>query len=77
MQKKLKFYQEKFNGNFLKKSLPILFTNFIKKEKYQSLGYSPYMQLVRIEKTKNLKGKIRSLKIKKAFYKSLEASNIF
>ena len=77
LQEKLKFYQEKFNNNFLKKTLPILFTNFIKKEKYQSLGYSPYMQLVRIEKTKNLKGKIKSLKIKKAFYKSLEASNFF
>ena len=76
LQEKLKFYQEKFNSKFLKKTLPILFTNFVKKKKYQSLGYSPYMQLVRIEKAKIIKGKIRNLKIKKTFYKSLEASNI-
>ena len=75
LQNKLKFYQEKFNNKFLKKSLNVLFTNSIKKRNYQSLGYSPYMQLVRLEKAKDMKGKIKNLKIIKTFYKSLEAVN--
>ena len=75
LQNKLKFYQEKFNNKFLKKSLNVLFTNSIKKKNYQSLGYSPYMQLVRLEKARGMKGKIKNLKIVKTFYKSLEAVN--
>jgi len=75
LQNKLKFYQEKFNNKFLKKSLNVLFTNSIKKRNYQSLGYSPYMQLVRLEKARDMKGKIKNLKIVKTFYKSLEAVN--
>ena len=77
LQEKLKDYQEKFNSSFLKKSLPVLFTNSLERKNYQSLGYSPYMQLVRLEKTKNIQGKIKNIKIKKTFYKSLEAVNNF
>ena len=75
LQNKLKSYQEKFNKKFLKKSLDVLFTNFSKKKNYQSLGYSPYMQLVRLQNKKNMKGRIKNLKIIKTFYKSLEAIN--
>ena len=72
IQARLKKYQEKFNNSLINRSIPVLFTNSIKK-KYQSVGYSPYMQLVRLEKTKNMKGKIKNLIITKSFYKSLEA----
>ena len=75
LQNKLKSYQEKFNKKFLKKSLDVLFTNFSKKKNYQSLGYSPYMLLVRLQNKKNMKGRIKNLKIIKTFYKSLEAIN--
>ncbi len=75
LQNKLKSYQEKFNKKFLKKSLDVLFTNFSKKKNYQSLGYSPYMQLVRLQNKKSMKGRIKNLKIIKTFYKSLEAIN--
>ena len=75
LQNKLKYYQEKFNNNFLKKKLCVLFTNSIKKKNFQSLGYSPYMQLVRLDKAKNMDGEIKNLKISKVFYKSLEAVN--
>ena len=75
LQNKLKSYQEKFNKKFLKKSLDVLFTNFSKKKNYQSLGYSPYMQLVRLQNKKNMKGRIKNLKIIKTFYKSLDAIN--
>ena len=75
LQNKLKSYQEKFNKKFLKKSVDVLFTNFSKKKNYQSLGYSPYMQLVRLQNKKNMKGRIKNLKIIKTFYKSLEAIN--
>ena len=34
LQNKLKYYQEKFNNNFLKKKLCVLFTNSIKKKKF-------------------------------------------
>ena len=33
------------------------------------------MQLVRLEKARDMKGKIKNLKIVKTFYKSLEAVN--
>ena len=72
IQARLKKYQEKFNNSLINRSIPVLFTNSIKK-KYQSVGDSPYMQLVRLEKAKNMKGKIKNLIITKSFYKSLEA----
>ena len=72
LQNKLRFYQENFNKNFVKKSLKVLFNNSLNK-KFQSLGYSQYMQLVRINNKENMQGKIRNIKIKKSFYKSLEA----
>jgi len=73
LQNKLRFYQENFNKNFVKKSLNVLFSNPINEKKYQSLGYSQYMQLVRINNKKNMQGKIKNIRIKKSFYKSLEA----
>ncbi len=73
LQSKLRFYQENFNKNFVKKSLKVLFSNSSNKKKIQSLGYSQYMQLVRINNKKNIQGKIKNIKIKKSFYKSLEA----
>jgi len=76
LQNKLRFYQEKFNKNFVKKSLKVLFSNSSNKKKNQSLGYSEYMQLVRINNKRNMQGKIENIKIKKSFYKSLEASPI-
>ena len=76
LQNKLRFYQENFNKNFVKKSLNVLFSNSINEKKYQSLGYSQYMQLVRINNKKNMQGKIENIKIKKSFYKSLEAVSI-
>ena len=76
LQEKLRFYQESFNKNFIKKSLNVLFSNSINKEKRQSLGYSQYMQLVRINNKTNLNGKVQNIKIKKSFYKSLEATSI-
>ena len=76
MQNKLRFYQEKFNKNFVKKSLKVLFSNSSNKKKNQLLGYSEYMQLVRINNKRNMQGKIENIKIKKSFYKSLEASPI-
>ena len=76
LQNKLRFYQEKFNKNFVKKSLKVLFSNSSNKKKNQSLGYSEYMQLVRINNKRNMQGKIEKIKIKKSFYKSLEASPI-
>ena len=54
----------------------MLFSNSINEKKYQSLGYSQYMQLVRINNKKNMQGKIENIKIKKSFYKSLEAVSI-
>ena len=72
LQSKLKFYQEKFNKNFVKKPLEVLFNNSLNK-KNQSVGYSQYMQLVRINNKRNMQGKIENIKIKKSFYKSLEA----
>ena len=76
LQNKLRFYQEKFNKNFVKKSLKVLFSNSSNKKKNQLLGYSEYMQLVRISNKRNMQGKIENIKIKKSFYKSLEASPI-
>ena len=76
LQNKLRFYQENFNKNFVKKSLKVLFSNSSNKKKYQSLGYSEYMQLVRINNKRNMQGKIENIKIKKSFYKSLEAISI-
>ena len=76
LQNKLRFYQEKFNKNFVQKSLKVLFSNSSNKKKYQSLGYSEYMQLVRINNKRNMQGKIENIKIKRSFYKSLEASLI-
>ena len=76
MQNKLRFYQEKFNKNFVKKSLKVLFSNSSNKKKNQLLGYSEYMQLVRINNKRNMQGKIENIKIKKSFYKSLEAISI-
>ena len=72
LQNKLKFYQEKFNKNFVKKPLEVLFNNSLNK-KNQSVGYSQYMQLVRINNKRNVQGRIKNIKIKKSFYKSLEA----
>ena len=76
LQDKLRFYQESFNKNFEKKSLEVLFSNFSTNKKYQSLGYSQYMQLVRINNKINMEGKIENILIKKSFYKSLEANSI-
>jgi len=73
LQSKLRFYQENFNKNFVKKSLEVLFSNSSNEKKIQSLGYSQYMQLVRINNKKNMQGKIKNIRIKKSFYKSLEA----
>ena len=73
LQSKLRFYQENFNKNFVKKSLEVLFSNSLNEKKIQSLGYSQYMQLVRINNKKNMQGKIKNIRIKKSFYKSLEA----
>jgi len=75
LQNKLKFYQEKFNKNFVKKPLEVLFNNSLNK-KNQSVGYSQYMQLVRINNKRNVQGRIKNIKIKKSFYKSLEAISI-
>ena len=75
LQNKLRFYQEKFNKNFVKKSLKVLFSNSSNKKKNQLLGYSEYMQLVRINNKRNMQGKIENIKIKKSFYKSLEAAS--
>ena len=76
LQTKLRYYQESFNKNFIKKSLNVLFSNSSQKKKNQSLGYSQYMQLVRINNKKDMRGKIENIKIKKSFYKSLEANTI-
>ena len=76
LQEKLKFYQEEFNKNFIRKKLSVLFNNSSKKKKNQNLGYSQYMQLVRINNKKNLHGRIEEIKIEKSFYKSLEANLI-
>ena len=76
LQNKLRFYQENFNKNFVKKSLNVLFSNSINEKNYQSLGYSQYMQLVRINNKKDMQGKIEDIKIKKSFYKSLEAVSL-
>ena len=56
--------------------MEVLFNNSFKEKEYQSLGYSQYMQLVRINNKINMHGKIENLKIKKSFYKSLEASSV-
>ena len=53
LQSKLKFYQEKFNKNFVKKPLEVLFNNSLNK-KNQSVGYSQYMQLVRLNNKKDV-----------------------
>ena len=76
MQSKLKFYQEKFNKNFVKKPLEVLFNNSSNKKKDQSVGYSQYMQLVRLNNKRDMQGRIENIKIKKSFYKSLEAISI-
>ena len=76
LQNKLRFYQENFYKNFVKKSLNVLFSNSINEKNYQSLGYSQYMQLVRINNKKDMQGKIEDIKIKKSFYKSLEAVSL-
>ena len=76
LQNKLRIHQENFNKNFEKKSLTVLFNNSFTNKKNQSLGYSQYMQLVRINNKKNINGKIEDIKIRKSFYKSLEASSI-
>ena len=76
LQSKLKFYQENFNKSFVKKYLKVLFNNSSNEKKHQALGYSQYMQLVRINNKRDMKGKIENIKIKKSFYKSLEASSI-
>ena len=75
LQNKLKFYQEKFNKNFVKKPLEVLFNNSLNK-KNQSVGYSQYMQLVRLNNKKDVQGRVKNIKIKKSFYKSLEAISI-
>ena len=54
----------------------MLFNNSSLKKTNQNLGYSQYMQLVRINNEKNLHGRIEEIKIKKSFYKSLEANLI-
>ena len=74
LQSKLRFYQENFNKNFIKKSLKVLFDNSLNEKKFQSLGYSQYMQLVRINNKRDMQGKLMSIKIKRSFYKSLEAN---
>ena len=76
LQNKLKFYQEKFNKNFVKKPLEVLFNNSSNTNRNQSVGYSQYMQLVRIKNKRDLQGRIENIKIKKSFYKSLEAISI-
>ena len=76
LQHKLKHYQEKFNKNFVKKSLNVLFNNSLKEKQFQNIGYSQYMQLVRLEQNKSVIGKIKNIKIKKSYYKSLEAATI-
>ena len=76
LQNKLKFYQEKFNKNFIKKPLEVLFNNSSNKKKDQSVGYSQYMQLVRLNNKRDMQGRIENIKIKKSFYKSLEAISI-
>ena len=53
----------------------MLFNNSLNK-KNQSVGYSQYMQLVRINNKRNVQGRIKNIKIKKSFYKSLEAISI-
>ena len=75
LQNKLKFYQEKFNKNFVKKPLEVLFNDSSNK-KNQSVGYSQYMQLVRLNNKRDMQGRIENIKIKKSFYKSLEAISI-
>ena len=74
LQNKLKSYQEDFNKNFVKKSLNVLFSNTSNEKKIQSMGYSQYMQLVRVKNKIDILGKIKNIKIKKSFYKSLEAT---
>ena len=76
LQNKLKFYQEKFNKNFVKKPLEVRFNNSSNTNRNQSVGYSQYMQLVRIKNKRDLQGRIENIKIKKSFYKSLEAISI-
>ena len=46
------------------------------KNKNQSVGYSQYMQLVRLNNKKDVQGRVKNIKIKKSFYKSLEAISI-
>ena len=75
LQNKLKFYQEKFNKNFIKKPLEVLFNDSSNK-KNQFVGYSQYMQLVRLNNKRDMQGRIENIKIKKSFYKSLEAISI-
>ena len=76
LQNKLKFYQEKFNKNFVKKPLEVLFNDSSNKKKNQFVGYSQYMQLVRLNNKRDMQGRIKNIKIKKSFYKSLEAISI-
>ena len=76
LQNKLKFYQEKFNKNFVKKPLEVLFNDSSNKNKNQFVGYSQYMQLVRLNNKRDMQGRIENIKIKKSFYKSLEAISI-
>ena len=76
LQNKLKFYQEKFNKNFVKKPLEVLFNDSSNKNKNEFVGYSQYMQLVRLNNKRDMQGRIENIKIKKSFYKSLEAISI-
>ena len=75
LQNKLRYYQEEFNKNFVRKPLEVLFNNSSNK-KNQSVGYSKYMQLVRLNNKKDMHGRIENIKIKKSFYKSLEAISV-
>ena len=54
----------------------MLFNNSSNKNKNQFVGYSQYMQLVRLNNKKDMQGRIENIKIKKSFYKSLEAISV-
>ena len=50
--------------------------NDLSNKKNQFVGYSQYMQLVRLNNKRDMQGRIENIKIKKSFYKSLEAISI-
>ena len=58
----------------MKKKKGLIFCKLNKKN--QSVGYSQYMQLVRLNNKRDVQGRIKNIKIKKSFYKSLEAISI-